>query len=129
MNGAAVTTTNEPQCGASGVLGEQNEPDWSYCCVVLRVPSLSPGQQRILQYTRNRSHCFRQWYKNTCVAMLSHSVAAVQLVSSQDVVHVSTWSVGKNLNRGNNIFKLKKLDYPCWKSTTTWYEWLPIVFL
>lgn len=55
MSRAAVTTTNEPRCGASGVPGERNEPDWSYCCVVLRVPSLSPALQRTLQDTTNRS--------------------------------------------------------------------------
>lgn len=97
MSRAAVTTTNEPQCGASGVLGERNEPDWSYCCVVLRVPSLSPGLQRILQYTGSRSYCFGQWYMGyQWVIMISHALAAVCFVRSYVLAHISTQAVGNN---------------------------------
>lgn len=93
MSRAAVTTTNEPQCGASGVLGERNEPDWSYCCVVLRVPSPSPGLQRILQYTASKVIVLGN---GTWVIMISHALAAMYSVCSYILVHISTWVVGNN---------------------------------
>lgn len=89
MSRAAVTTTNEPQCGASGVLGERNEPDWSYCCVALRVPSLSPGLQRILQYTGNRNYCVGQQYRNTRIAKISRAVANNNQQSEPPVAETS----------------------------------------